>query len=31
MRKKKYTFEKIRNFYNNILDMAHKFRIEQGL
>ena len=29
--KEKYTFEKVRNFYNNILDMVHKFRIEQGL
>ena len=29
--KEKYKFEKTRNFYNRILDMVHKFRIENDL
>lgn len=29
--KEKYEFEKTRNFYNNILDMVHKFRIKNDL
>lgn len=29
--KEKYEFEKTRNFYNRILEMVHKFRIENDL
>ena len=29
--KEKYEFDKTRDFYNRILDMFHKFRIENNL